>query len=438
MGKNDDSANTGLGWLMKTPGRVLLWAVAGLSVVPPALGQSRCDNAPDYFAPVTSGDGQRYPLAIGPLVWHLVGSGVYPVKGSDGQTHLAFAVQFTNAWNLPATIRSVEVLDPAQNNKPTGKNRVLSIKDEDVTGLVKLASLPPGMDKASYSATIGGSATGVMFFDVSYADGEEVPCAIALRVHEVQSENKRLPEATVVSPPLKVSGQAAIVLAPPFKGEGWVNANGCCVEIGPHRFVTNPVNGALQPSEQFAIDWIKIDKQGKAFRGDGKKPEEWLCYGAELMAVAPGTVVEATRDLPDVPAGEAPANLTIAEIAGNHVTLDLGGGRYAIYAHMAPHSVTVHVGDRVKTGDKLGLLGNSGNTTGPHLHFQISDRPSTLDTTALPFVFESMVVGGRMVANLEEIEEDSIKGVALKVESKGEKAVVRGMPLSRDVVGFGE
>ena len=54
---------------------------------------------------------------------------------------------------------------------------------------------------------------------------------------------------------------------------------------------------------------------------------------AELLAVAPGTVVEAMRDLPDVPAGEAPTNLTIAEIAGNHVTLDLGGGSYAIYAH---------------------------------------------------------------------------------------------------------
>ena len=113
MGRNDDSANTGLGWLMKTPARVLLWAVIGLGAVHPALGQSRCENAPDYFAPVTSGDGQRFPLAIGPLVWHLVGSGVYPVKGSDGQTHLAFAVQFTNAWNLPATIRSVEVVDPS-------------------------------------------------------------------------------------------------------------------------------------------------------------------------------------------------------------------------------------------------------------------------------------------------------------------------------------
>jgi hypothetical protein len=95
-----------------------------------------------------------------------------------------------------------------------------------------------------------------------------VRCAIALRVHEVQPENKRL-----VSPPLKVSRQTAIVLAPPFKGDGWVNANGCCVEIGPHRFVTNPVNGTLQPSEQFAIDWIKIDKQGRAFRGDGRVSE---------------------------------------------------------------------------------------------------------------------------------------------------------------------
>jgi murein DD-endopeptidase MepM/ murein hydrolase activator NlpD len=76
-------------------------------------------------------------------------------------------------------------------------------------------------------------------------------------------------------------------------------------------------------------------------------------------------------------------------------SLDLGNGRYAVYAHMAPHSVTVHVGDHVNTGDKLGLLGNSGNTAGPHLHFQISDRPSTLDTTALPLVFESMVLENR-------------------------------------------
>ena len=116
--------------------------------------------------------------------------------------------------------------------------------------------------------------------------------------------------------------------------------------------------------------------------------------------------------------------------------LDLGGGRYAMYAHLAPRSVTVHVGDRVRTGDKLGLLGNSGNTTGPHLHFQIGDRPSILDTTSLPFVFESMVLEGRTSTNLEEIESDSIKGIALPVDSKGAKPLRHTMPLSRDVISF--
>jgi hypothetical protein len=421
---------------MKSIASLLLFVLAGLGMAHSTLAQNRCGNAPDYFEPLTQGDGQRYPLAIGPLVWHLLGSGVYPVSGSDGRTHLAFAMQFTNAWNLPSTIQSVEVVDPSQNNKPTGANRVLSIKDEDVTGLVKVSSLPLTMEKANYSSKLAGGESAVMFFDVSYGDSDEVPCTIALRVHSLQPENKRLPESTVLSPPLRVSPQAAIALAPPFRGEGWVDANGCCLEIGPHRFVTNPMNGTLDPSEQFAIDWIKVDAQGKAFRGDGKSPEQWLCYGADVLAVAPGTVVEAVRDLPDQPPGMAPTNLTIAEIAGNHVTLDLGGGRYAIYAHLAPHSVTVHVGDRVLAGDKLGLLGNSGNTTGPHLHFQISDRPSTLDTTSLPFVFESMVLQSRMSVNLGDIETYSINGTPLPMDSNAAKPLTRAMPLSRDVVNF--
>jgi hypothetical protein len=423
---------------MKSISRLLLFVMVGLSLFHPTLAQDRCGHVRDYFEPLTGGDGQRYPLAIGPLVWHLVGSGVYPVKGSDGQTHLAFAMQFTNSWGLPTTIQSVEVVDPSRSNKPTGANRVISIKDEDVTGVVKLSSLPPTVDKASYSSKLMGGESGVMFFDVTYADSNDVPCTIALRVHALQPENKHLSESTVVSPPLKVSSQAAIVLSPPFRGEGWVDANGCCQEVGPHRFVTNPMNGRLDPSEQFAIDWIKVDSQDKAFRGDGKTSEQWLCYGAEVLAVAPGTVVETMRDMPDQPPGTAPTNLTIPEIAGNHVLLDLGEGRYAMYAHLAPHSVTVHVGDRVKTGDKLGLLGNSGNTTGPHLHFQISDRPSTLDTTSLPFVFESMMLQSRTSANLDEIENYSIKGTALPMDAKVAKPqpLRLTMPLSRDVINF--
>jgi Peptidase family M23 len=275
-----------------------------------------------------------------------------------------------------------------------------------------------------------------MYFDVTYAKRSDVPCSIALRVHSVQPESKPMPESTVLSPPLKLSSQSPILIAPPFKGDSWVNANGCCLEVGPHRFVLNAMNGTLDPSEGFAIDWIKVNREGKAFRTDGKKSEDWLCYGIDVLAVAPGTVVETMRDLPNEPPGVAPTSLKISEIAGNHVVLDLGNGRYAMYAHLAPHSVTVHVGDRVKVGDKLGLLGNSGNTTGPHLHFQISDRPSTLDVTSLPFVFKSMMLEGRISLNLEEIEDYSIKGTILPIDKKLARRLSRVMPVSRDVVDF--
>jgi hypothetical protein len=275
-----------------------------------------------------------------------------------------------------------------------------------------------------------------MFFDLTYSDRESVPCTLAFRIRSLQPESRHEKESQVVSPPLRISSQPAIVLTPPLKGEGWVDANGCCREVGPHRFVTNPMNGTLDPSEQFAIDWIKIDHQGKAFRGDGKTSEQWLCYGAELLAVAPGTVVEVMRDLPDQPPGVAPTDLTVSQIAGNHVILDLGGGRYAMYAHLAPHSVTVQVGDRVKAGQKLGLLGNSGNTTGPHLHFQISDRPSILDTTALPFVFQSMIVESRTSLSIDDIENYSLQGRPLPMEAAEMKSCKQAMPLARDVIQF--
>jgi murein DD-endopeptidase MepM/ murein hydrolase activator NlpD len=107
-----------------------------------------------------------------------------------------------------------------------------------------------------------------------------------------------------------------------------------------------------------------------------------------------------------------------------------------MYAHLAPHSLPVHVGDRVKAGDKLGILGNSGNTTGPHLHFQISDRPSTLNVTSLPFVFETMRLGGRIPINLDDIETDSIKGTPLPIDWTIARPLTRAMPLSRDIVDF--
>jgi hypothetical protein len=66
----------------------------------------------------------------------------------------------------------------------------------------------------------------------------------------------------------------------------------------------------------------------------------------------------------------------------------------------------------------------------------MSDRPSTLDATSLPFLFENMILEGRTSANLDDIENYTIKGTALPMDSKAAKPLMRAMPLSRDVIRF--
>jgi murein DD-endopeptidase MepM/ murein hydrolase activator NlpD len=108
-----------------------------------------------------------------------------------------------------------------------------------------------------------------------------------------------------------------------------------------------------------------------------KDNRNYRCYGAEALAVADGVVVEVR--------------------AGNHIALDLGHGHYAHYGHFQPGSIRVRKGDRVRRGQVLGLVGNSGNSTEPHLHFQISDGPAILASDGLPYELDTFVHDGKRV-----------------------------------------
>jgi murein DD-endopeptidase len=99
------------------------------------------------------------------------------------------------------------------------------------------------------------------------------------------------------------------------------------------------------------------------------------------------TVVDDVRE-PTVP-------VTVDNAAGNYVTIDVGGGRFASYEHVQPHSTTVKVGDHVRRGQVLARLGASGSvSSGPHLHFHVSDANSPLAAEGLPYVFKSFAVLG--------------------------------------------
>jgi murein DD-endopeptidase MepM/ murein hydrolase activator NlpD len=127
------------------------------------------------------------------------------------------------------------------------------------------------------------------------------------------------------------------------------------------------------------------------------KNENYRCYGAEALAVADGVVAAIKDGIPqNVPGANSRAvPITLETVGGNYVILDLGKGRFGFYAHLQPGSLRVKPGDRVRRGQVLGLVGNSGNSTEPHLHFHVSDGNSPLASEGLPYVFESFEQQGQ-------------------------------------------
>jgi murein DD-endopeptidase MepM/ murein hydrolase activator NlpD len=130
---------------------------------------------------------------------------------------------------------------------------------------------------------------------------------------------------------------------------------------------------------------VKVAEDNQTFSGDRLKNESYFAYGADAIAVADGIVVATKDSIPqNIPGPTSRAvPITLETVGGNHVIIDIGGGRYAFYAHLQPGSLRVKVGDRVRRGQVVGLVGNSGNSTEPHLHFHIADGVSPLGSEGM-------------------------------------------------------
>ena len=112
---------------------------------------------------------------------------------------------------------------------------------------------------------------------------------------------------------------------------------------------------------------------------DGVAERQWL-HGVREAFWAVRTMV-----------GVARRGLDPVRLAGNHVIID-SGGTWALYAHLAPGSVAVTSGQRVRAGEVLGRVGHSGNSTAPHLHFQLMDSPDPLRAKGVPCAFAAYLV----------------------------------------------
>ncbi|MBU7028765.1 MAG: M23 family metallopeptidase [Theionarchaea archaeon] len=154
--------------------------------------------------------------------------------------------------------------------------------------------------------------------------------------------------------------------------------------------------------EEFAMDLVQLTDDFSFVPHPDSANEDYACYGKEVYAIADGEVVDCLDELPENPGGfnsrlpeeqwDALINQYgwVAGMAGNYVVLKHAGDEYSFYAHLIPHSLTVKEGDFVNLGQVIGLLGNSGNSDAPHLHFHLMDGPDILSARGLPCTFTNL------------------------------------------------
>src|SRR4051794_26072507 len=310
-----------------------------------------------------------------------------PVVATDGRRHVVYELQLQNVDVAPVTVESVAV-------RAKG-GRTL----ETLSG-GRLAGVMSGAGEGTTTLARGGGGT--VWMDLALGRGRQVPRALVHHIRVGETLATGALGVTFDGARTRVARPPGTQVAAPLRGGPYLNFNGCC-GLGAHRTALASIDGVSHLSERFAADFIRIDAQGRAGAGDLSRNESFLTYGEPVYAVADGRVVDTLNTLKEnVPLSEPPSiAFTERTILGNQVVLRLDDGRYAAYGHLKTGSVRVHRGQRVHAGQRLAQVGNTGQSGGAHLHFQLSDGPDELASDGVPFVLGSFSLLGS-VSNIGE------------------------------------
>ncbi|WP_416151705.1 M23 family metallopeptidase [Salipaludibacillus sp. HK11] len=161
----------------------------------------------------------------------------------------------------------------------------------------------------------------------------------------------------------------------PFQGEWFVFWGGTNSLINYHYEYEN---------QRYAYDFV-IMNEGSSYEGDPTLNESYYAFGKEYLAPGDGTVVRVENDLED---NEPVGVMNEQEPYGNYVILDHGNDEYSHLAHFKYQSIEVKEGDEVKQGDLLGLVGNSGNSSEPHIHFHVADSANPNESKSIRINFD--------------------------------------------------
>jgi murein DD-endopeptidase len=335
----------------------------------------------------------------------------------NGRKHSAYELYVTNLGTTPFKIVELDV----QGKK--GDDVLLA---QSATGKNLAAMFMPGS---------GGDATkpndpilqpgqsGAFFIFADFTPGRADPDTFETAIR-IEQHGERSGSGTIHIADLDISPAAPIAIKSPLRGNNWSAGNGPS-NTSPHRRSVLPVDGQPHIGQRYAIDWIQLGNDGNSFSDDKHKNSSYFAWDQPIHAVADGKIIEAKDGIPEnIPeSGKLAVTITSDTLAGNFIIEDLDNGHYAAYAHLRPGTLKVKVGDTVRAGDVIGHLGNSGNSSEPHLHFQVCDAPSFYDSEGIPFAIDQFtredfkldrtnghpaltVKGSHPVANEEPMEDE--------------------------------
>jgi murein DD-endopeptidase MepM/ murein hydrolase activator NlpD len=310
------------------------------------------------------------------------------MHGSDGQTHLVYELFIENTGKDELTLSRLEVLT-------TDAKRLLATYEDTAISDILFHGSP--LDNPETQRVLKPRETIGAYLWLTFHSGESLPRSLK-HSFVFQSSGKDLLLSELPASAVTVSADEPLVLGPPLRRGPWVAGHGPA-NNSKHRRSPILFMDQLTFSQRFAFDFVLINKAGRGFTGSVSRNENWAGYGAEVLAVADG-VVAATTDgasentpLDNLFDKAIPTTDPKAQ-AGNFVALSIGRNAFALYGHLQPGSIRVKPGARVRRGRVIGLVGNSGNSGAPHLHFQVSDGPFLHDSNGLPFVFDSFELRG--------------------------------------------
>jgi murein DD-endopeptidase MepM/ murein hydrolase activator NlpD len=179
--------------------------------------------------------------------------------------------------------------------------------------------------------------------------------------------------------PIPVPEKHETILLLPFEGQWTVFWGGDTKELNRHHDT---------PNQRFAFDFLITNPHGKTYQGDGNKNEDYFAFGRKVLAPADGVVTDVIEGVRD----NQPRSMNPFSALGNAVMIEHRDHEISVLAHFKNGSITVKPGDKIKKGRLLGLCGNSGNSSEPHIHYHLQNTPIIQDGTGIKCYFENVVV----------------------------------------------